>query len=111
MATAIIIAIIFFSFVTLIKILSDNHLRKKMIESGVVDENLKYLYADKHEAKVPSALKWGIVLIAIGVAFIIGQLMPIDIQGEITAALIFIMAGIGLLIYYGFAKVMFKNEK
>jgi len=107
----LIVGIIFFSVVVFVKILSDNRIRSKLIEKGMLDENVKYLYSNRLEYHVPSALKWGMVLIGVGLAFLIGQLVPYDISDEVTVGSMFVLAGIGLLVYYAIAKRMADRSK
>ncbi len=95
----------------IIKILSDNKLRRLAIEKGVVNEDMKYLYFDRFEGKVPSSLKWGFVLIGIGLALFIGQLFPYDMTDEITIGGMFFLAGVGLVVYYFVASRIFKKAK
>jgi len=104
MEPAIILGIIGIFFLALVKMLSDSRLRNKLIDKGMVDENVKYLYTNQQEAAVPSSLKWGMVLIGVGAAFLIGQLVPSHVSGEVTVGSMFIFAGLGLLIYYAIAK-------
>ena len=49
-------------------------------------------------------MKWGLVLIGIGLALFIGQLFPYDIKEEITIGGMFFLAGVGFLIYYFIVK-------
>jgi hypothetical protein len=108
---ALIVAIIFVSFVVVIKILSDNRIRRAAIDKGVLGEDLKYLYGNRIESYVPSALKWGFVLIGIGLAFFIGQFVPGDDQGVITIGSMFALSGLGLVIYYLIARNMAAQEE
>jgi hypothetical protein len=110
-AGAVITGIVFVSVIVLIKLLSDNKIRSKLIDKGMVDENVKFLFFDRQEFRAPAALKWGMVLIGIGLAFIIGQLVPADISGEVTVGCMFLMAGLGLIIYYFLAKSMSKQAE
>ena len=96
----LVVAVVFFSFVYFVKILSDNRIKHKIIEKGLIDENLNYLFQRKFEDNFSSALKWGMVLIGLGLAFMIGQLVSSDISDEITVGGMFLFAGIGLVIYY-----------
>ena len=109
-AGAVITGIVLVSVIVLIKLLSDNKIRSKLIDKGMVDENVKFLYTDRFEYRVPSALKWGIVLIGIGLAFLIGQLVPSHISGEVTIGSMFILAGLALLVYYVIAKSMVNRS-
>ena len=106
----LICAIIFFAFIALIKILSDNRVRRLLIEKGVVDENVKYLYANRLEAYAPASLKWGMVLVGIGLAFLIGVFMP-SLKEAITVSFIFILGGAGLIIYYFYARSVMKKSE
>jgi len=106
----VVVAIIFGSLVMVIKILSDNRIRKNLIESGQVDEKAKYLYL-KSEKQAPdplSTVKWGMVMIGIGAALLIGQFIDQFIQyGDaegITIGLMFLFAGIAFLLYYKMKK-------
>lgn len=99
----LIVTAIFWSFVFVIKILSDNHVRKMLIEKGMVNEKIQYLFAGRNDVAAPASLKWGMVLFGIGLAFLIGQFVP-SMKEEITIALIFIFGGLGLLIYYFISK-------
>lgn len=110
MASEIIIAPAFFvAFVYMIKVLSDNWVRKKLIDKGLVDENVKYLYANTNQP--PSSLKWGMALIAVGTAILLGQLVPYDLREEITISGMFILPGIALILYYFMARNLMKDTQ
>ena len=95
--------VLFICFVAVIKIISDNRVKKLLIEKGKVDENLKFLHYQT--ARNPlSSVKWGFVLIGIGLAFLLGQLFPYDVSDESIIGLMFLFAGIGFMIYYFMAK-------
>lgn len=104
-----IVAVVFFSIIAFVKTLCDSRTRHELIAKGMVDDKVKYLYSGRLEAHVPSSLKWGIVLICIGLAFLVSQLVPEAQREEITAASVFILAGIGLLLYYFIAKRAMKK--
>ncbi len=107
----IIVAIIFLSLIAIIKIAADIKLRQRLIEKNMVKEDIKYLYPEK-SANAPTSLKWGMVLIGIGLAFIIGQLVNDYYQAEVTIGSIFLLSGIALLVYYQIAKKQFsRNNK
>ena len=100
MVPAIILPIMFGAVVYLVKILSDNKVRHRLIDKGVIDENIKYLFFNQYKIGVPGALKWGMVLIGVGLAFLIGQLVPGEMETEVTIGCIFLLAGLGMMIYY-----------
>jgi hypothetical protein len=100
----IIVPAIFLSFVLMIKIISDNRIKKMLIERGKVDENIKFLYQSIAARDPLSSVKWGLVLIGIGLAFLLGQLFPYSVSDEAVIGLMFLFAGIGFLVYYFMAK-------
>ena len=96
----------------IIKLLSDNKTRRKLIEKGLVDEKVKYLFMDKPKDYVSSSLKWGMVLIAVGLAVFVGQMAPKELVEEVTIGAMFVLGGLALVIYYVVAsKKMNEQEK
>lgn len=102
---------IFIAFAYTIKVLSDNRLRRLLIEKGQVNESVKYLFVGPSDKNVPSSLKWGMVLIGIGVAVLIGQVVPNHMMEEVTVGGMFLLAGLGLVVYYFLASRLIKKEK
>ena len=101
----------FIAVAVIVKIALDHRTRQKLIDKGMVDEKVKYLYRENGETRALGVLKWALVLIGIGLAVIIGQVVPERMMEEITAAGMFLLAGIGLLIYYAVAsRVMGKHK-
>ncbi|GAB4372964.1 MAG: hypothetical protein Kow0042_16580 [Calditrichia bacterium] len=112
MASEIIIPIGLFMIVAyVIKVLSDNRLRHRLVEKGIIDENIKYLYADHMQVQHLSSLKWGLVLVGLGLAFLIGQIVVPEISDEVTVGAMFLFAGLGFLVYYFLAKRILAEEK
>jgi hypothetical protein len=94
----------FIAFVAIVKIISDNRVKKMLIERGKVDENIKFLYQTPYWSTPLSSLKWGFVLVGIGLAFLLGQLFPYSVSDEAVIGLMFLFAGVGFLLYYFMAK-------
>lgn len=110
MVPIIVVPAIFFSFVAIVKVISDNSVRRKIVEKGELNEHVKHLFARQGEY-VPSSLKWGLVLTAIGTAILIGQLAPVAYRDEVTISGMFIMAGLALIIYYFIARRLEKTAQ
>ena len=91
---------IFFALYMVIRTISDNNLRRKLIDKGLLDENARLLFEKRYADFVPNSLKWGMVLIALGSAILIGQLVPRSFQAEITVSGMFILGGLALVAYY-----------
>lgn len=94
----------------IVKMLSDNRTRRKLIEKGLVDEKVKYLFMDKPKEYVSSSLKWGMVLIAIGLAVFMGQMVPKELVEEVTIGAMFVFGGIALVIYYAIASKKINEQ-
>ena len=106
----VVVTVIFGTLVLIIKILSDNRIRKSLIESGQLDEKAKYLFlrAERRPVDSLSSVKWGMVLVGIGLALLIGQFVNQymyfgDAEG-LTFGMMFLFAGIAFLIYYNLKK-------
>jgi len=94
----------------IIKIVSDNRIRKNLIDSGQVDEKAKFLYlkGERKPTDPLSSMKWGMVMVGIGLALLIGQVVNQfmylgDAEG-VTFGLMFLFSGIAFLIYYNLKK-------
>jgi len=95
----------------IVKIISDNRIRQQLIENDKLNENVKYLFIDRFERHIPSSLKWGMILIAVGLAIFIGRLIPYYYyQEEITIGAMFVFGGLALVIFYFIAKSKVKKE-
>ncbi len=101
---------VFLSITFVIKVISDNRIRRRLIESGKVDEQVKFLYTHpgNKESSPLSSLKWGLVLVALGLALFVGQFLPYEMEGEGTIGTMFLFSGIAFLIYYFVSK---KEQK
>jgi len=100
-----VVTVVFGSIILFVKIIADAKMRNKLIEKGMLDENVKYLYQPGTGVKGASSLKWGMILATMGMAFFLGLLFPEDIRSEIIFGLLFILGGIALIAYY----IIMKN--
>jgi undecaprenyl pyrophosphate phosphatase UppP len=109
-----ILAIIGYFVLELVRMVSENRLRHKLIEKGMVDEKINFFFASRPPAHSASSLKWGIVLIAVGLAFMLSYLVhswvPTAIREEITAGVVFFMAGLAMIVYYAIARGLEKKS-
>ena len=110
MVPIIIVPVIFFSFVAIVKIISDNWLRRKIIDKGVVGEDIKYLYSAGYVGQPLTSIKWGMALVGIGLAFMIPEIFG-GMQDETMVGLMFIFAGLAFLLYYFIAKSKFQEAE
>jgi len=82
-----------------IKAMLEAKTRHKLIEKGMVDENVKHLFQHPKDTRL-SSLKWGMILVGVGIAFLVGQFLPEEISEGVTVSSAVILAGLALLIFY-----------
>jgi uncharacterized membrane protein len=109
MEAPLIVGIVFFSVVTIVKIVVDSSTRRRMLETGTLDDRTKRLMMSQAELSTLSNLKWGMILIGIGLAALLSQLMPYSFSDEGAIGLVFLFAGLGFLIYYPIAQKRLKE--
>ncbi|MFC1557316.1 DUF6249 domain-containing protein [candidate division KSB1 bacterium] len=104
---------VFFTIGMIIKWSLEYKLRKAIVEKGEVTENLKHLrhifHSHEYSGRM-SSMKWGLVLIGIGSGLLVGTLLGNEYSDEISAAFMFIYAGIALLLYYFIAGRLEKKQ-
>jgi hypothetical protein len=107
------VSIVFFGCIVIIWggiILSRHKERMTMIEKGMTAEDIKTLYERSHRGYgLRAPLMWGIVLVAVGLAAIVGVVASnwYHLDDEIVPAIMALFAGIGLVVFYA---IMRKKE-
>ncbi|MEE9569809.1 MAG: DUF6249 domain-containing protein, partial [Candidatus Binatia bacterium] len=96
--------IVFGAFIAIAKIITDTMTRHRLINKGMVDEKVKHLFAKNALHQRLSSLKWGMVLVGIGLALLLRQITDEYITDESVFGLMFIFAGVAFLIYYGISQ-------
>ena len=107
----LILAVIFFGIAAIVKIVSESRTRNQLIEKGMADDEIKRLYGATSSLQSISSLKWGMVLVGIGLAVLISRFFPRYVSDEVAWGLMFVFAGLGFLIYYPIAARLMKKEK
>lgn len=90
----------FLSIVWIVKIISDNRIRRKLVDQRVSDEMARAIMQKGATPSAFGALKWGLVILGIGGALIIGHILTIDMDDPIGLGFVFLAAGAGLVTYY-----------
>lgn len=102
----------FFAFVMgTTKVLSDNWTKRKLIEARVSDDVIRALFRKESDPEMFAALKWGIVLAAIGVALVISHYLPSRFDEPLAWGLVLVFGGAGLLVYYAAARAVLRRER
>jgi len=109
MEDAIIVGIVFFSVVAVVKIIADAATRRRLLEKAAADPDaVQRLYIHPELVNLAS-IKWGMVLIGIGLAWLISLWMPRYWHEENVFGLMFLLAGVGMLVYYPIAQRKIKK--
>ena len=90
--------------------------RMTIIEKGLVNEDLKHLYSGSGWKTNPySSLKYGMLAAFIGVGVLVSAFLSqmfFAHEEQITAGIIFLFGGLGLITFYAIAKKrMSEDEK
>jgi len=103
-------AVVFSGIALVFKIIADSITRNKLINKGMVDEKVKYLFRDYTRIQPLNNIKWGFILLGIGLALVLKQILPFYIADESVFGLMFIFAGVDFLVYYFVADKRLKEK-
>jgi hypothetical protein len=99
----------FFMVYLIVKSFIENRTRQKLIDKGIVDDKAKLLFEATRESPQRNALKWGMVLIAIGIALALANVFPYLFDGPAGVGLMFLFAGAAFIVYHFVAKAQAKE--
>ncbi len=105
----IIVPAVFFAFFMVIRTLSNNNVRRKIIERGLSEEQIKGVFAEMND-KVDisfAPMKFGLISLVMGLSLIIIQ--SFNLYDEYAAAVVFIAVGLVLIAFPQIEKAM-KNK-
>ncbi len=111
MTEAIQMAVVFGTMVLITKLIVDYFTRKRLIDKGIVDEKVKFLYNGSTRSKALNNVKWGMVLIGIGIAALVGNFAPRTFDETGTVGLMFVLGGLAFIVYYILLSLTLKKEK
>ena len=87
-----------------VKIIMDARVRRRLVESSASESLVRSLIEADELSRRTSAMKWGLVLTAIGGAFGVIELLKLEADRAGTFGLVFFAAGVGLLAYHVLAQ-------
>ena len=93
----------FICIVMAIKIIVETRLRARLAETNASEDLIKSMLVADEQSRRLSALKWGLVLTLIGLAFGLISAMKLDSQDPGTWGLLIAAAGVGMLVYHAIA--------
>ena len=86
-----------------IKVIVEARLRSRMAETNASEDLVKSMLVADEQSRRLSALKWGLVLTLIGLAFGLISAMHLDSQDPGAWGLLIGAAGVGMLVYHAIA--------
>jgi hypothetical protein len=92
--------VLFVCIVMAIKVVVEARLRKSMVDSHASEELVKSMLVADEQNRRLSALKWGLVLTSVGVAFGLVGALRLDDNNPATCGLLIGAAGVGMLAYH-----------
>ena len=101
----------FFAFVLgITKVLSDNWTKRKLIEARVSDDVVRTLFRKENDPEMFASLKWGIVLVSLGVGLLVSQSLPARFDEPLAWGVVLVFGGAGLLAYYAIASTLVRRD-
>ena len=101
--------IVFSTIAFVVKTTLEYRMRRQIIEKGLVDEKIKSLFSGPITTE--TSIKWGMVMIGVGLAILLGEMFPYSVSDEITVSLIFLFSGFGLIVFYLISPWLAKRQK
>ena len=92
--------VLFICIVMAIKIVVEARLRRRLAETHATDELVKSMLQADEQYRRLSALKWGLVLVLVGVSFGMIDMLNLNPDDPATYGLLSVAAGLGLLGYH-----------
>jgi len=96
---------IFIMIVWIVKIVSDNKIRKRALENGNLNESIKYLWETSYANKPLQNIKWAIIFGGVGIVILVSHLFALP--EAVAFGLTCIVVAIALLVFYYY---MEKNK-
>lgn len=92
----------FFALVAYIaKLIRDTRIRRKALDAPLSEEAAEaFVQGGPFEPSTKAALKWGLVVLAIGAGLLFVDLLAISFESPVAYAILLVGAGVALLSYY-----------
>jgi hypothetical protein len=86
-----------------IKVIMDGRVRQRLAQSGASEDLVRTMLAADEQNRKVSSLKWGMVLVLVGVAFGIIDIFNLDAGAPATFGIVIGAAGLGMLGFHALA--------
>lgn len=88
---------LFVCVVAVFKIVMENRVRSRLAQSGASEDLVRAMLAADERNRSVSSLKWGLVLVLIGIGFGLIDLLNLDGNDPATFGILIGFAGLGML--------------
>ena len=93
------VPVAFFAMIVwIVKIISDNKIRKRALENGNLKESMKYLWEKSYANKPLQNIKWAIIFGGSGIVILLAHIFCI--VEAIALGLVALVIAIALIVYY-----------
>ncbi|MBK8069481.1 MAG: hypothetical protein IPK27_18215 [Rhodanobacteraceae bacterium] len=89
--------VLFVCIVVAIHIIMDGRVRRRIAESGASEDLVRTMLAADERNRAVSSLKWGLVLVLVGIAFGLIDLLNLRQDDPATFGIVIAAAGLGML--------------
>jgi len=96
----IIIPALFWMIAYMTRTISDNFMRKHLLNKEVSADVIDKIFLQSREGDISANLKWGMVSIALGLSFAVIAMLGLSGTEPMTYAVFFLFAGAGLIGFY-----------
>jgi choline-glycine betaine transporter len=97
------------AIVAVTRSIMDSRVRRRLIDAGATAEVVGAVTTRGDDPGLFTALKWGLVVSAVGLALVLMQLFSVP-QGPISLGLPLLFGAVGLLLYYILARRVVERE-
>lgn len=96
----------------IVKIVSDNRLRRKVLNSAASEEMAEALLDRQWaEPRTRSALKWGLVLFSLGIGVLVVNVLALGFESPMAYAVLLLATGLALLGFYAIERNEPREEE
>jgi hypothetical protein len=111
---ALVLGVIFWGIVAVIREVAQSKLRQRVLDKGAnpANINMQGLFArETCSCSRYSPLKWGMILVGIGLVLLIAQILPREVSDEATIGAMLVVAGVCLLVFHFIVPAADKTEE
>jgi hypothetical protein len=111
---ALVLGVIFWGIVAVIREVAQSKLRQRVLDKGANPANINTQGLFAREAcscSRYSPLKWGMILVGIGLVLLIAQILPREVSEEATVGAMLVVAGVCLLVFHFIVPAPEKAEE